>query len=261
MPIFRRYKKYTRPRRPRRSFVKTGVRNTRILSKYTGTTHKARRNIDNRNWGRFLLYNPLPPIMWREMTFSRSGSLSTVGSSALFSATPQSFYLNSVYHCDGSNNADGYTMMVTQYRRFKVVSVDLYVEFFSPSGENVYGGAWVKGPDSGTDISALEVRTATDLPSCAVAPVPDSGSQKCEFKATFNIADIIGVTKQQFMYDWNYSAVSGGSASKVNVIPDVKCIVDLGVATGNASAQQTCSYRIKLVYKTQWFGRAENLAN
>lgn len=212
-------------------------------------------------WGRFLTSTPVPLRDVALCVFAGGGTMATTNASSNFTGGPPvTLYLNSIYHCDGSNNVDGFGMFQGRFRFAKVHAVEIEFEFFTPNiagvaAPSVIAGLLLRGIGETQTFAGGAISSTSGylLPALHTGLVPEDGSSSFKVRKTIPICDLAGPTRLQFMNDfWNTkTTITSGSES----IPTVWVSMEASVARRDAGAAATVSYQYRLTYHTQFFGR------
>lgn len=243
-------------RRSRRRFARKAAA-PKTGSFRTGTMTAVQTSDQKIPWARFLLRAPCPVKTFRQCTFSLGGQLTTTATTAF--GAPQSFYINSIYHCDGTNNVDGFAFLQKMYRYFKVHAIDVELEFSDPSGDDVYVCALIRGQGETLTLAGASttVTTGYAFPNLHMAHLPTSGSRMCRWNKHIPIADVYGWTKTQYaneMY-WTQGVLTSGSEA----IPQSFCSMEIAAGLREAATAATCNFQVRLTYHVQLMGRLADI--
>lgn len=258
-PSFRRrfapaVRRFTKRPIIKRKFDPLAIQN-KISYRAAGRTGTMPKKYASLSMPRYLSNDPYPQIRFIHMTFNKSFSVSTVASDTLYSATSPTFYLNSIYHCDGTSNVEGYPSVAAQYWDYKVHHCDLEVTFTNNNTPYLFGAVYIRGPAETTDLSTLNITNAGEQPMIQQNLIPQSGNQKWTFRKSFNVGDTFGWTHEQFRTEVTNSAAAMGGA------PATFSQAQIGVATQNSGSSQSALVDIRLVYYVQLYNRKVNMAN
>jgi hypothetical protein len=128
--------------------------------------------------------------------------------------------LNSVYQPMSSTHQPyGYDQITPLYRRYKVNSARVRVEFLSPGAPLV--AAVLQRPEGAVlTLDGATISSVAELPRCWVMSMTNIGGHaKAVFERNINMADACGVTQQQYDADIeDYGAFVNASPNRVPTI-------------------------------------------
>lgn len=202
-------------------------------------------------WGRLAMVDPFPPGRDYSLTY---GQAVTLGNGAVGTfGTEQVFRLNSLADPDftgGGHQPYGFDTLQTIYSRYKVHSVMIELTFNTPSNNEIVA-SMVSAPQDPVTLSSFDLNTLIERPNVDLQPISQNEPVKRIVK-TFNIWDIVGMTKSQFDADIS------DYASTVVLNPIKVAFLRLAMAESSGTLAQdvaNVSVHIKLTYHCRLWDR------
>jgi len=202
--------------------------------------------------GLFSFPAPYPPRQLVEHTYGQVIRVANdaVTSNKLGSATVVS--LNDIFSPGGAGAHQPYgrDQMAALYGAYKVHAVIMRVAHQqsvvgTPNASTLIMG--INSPSSGITYTGLDLQTAMEQPS--VEWVQSSWGFMREFTKRFDIARIVGVSKEEFQADTSvYAALAGASPSKT-------CSVSFACGSETAGTTSSICLTVELTYVVEWFQR------
>jgi len=187
--------------------------------------------------------SPFPPRLTCKMPWSYMTGLTTPATNTTGIIT---YRLNSPYDPDagaGGDQPKGYDQYAAIYGRYRVVRAFVELEFSNPNGDKYFGGYRVRRTGA-TNSSGLTWGQFITLPWSNLAPVSTAGTRKHTFRFSITPNEVYGMTHQQLLDDYEFSAANNNNATK-EIDLDVVCYAP------NATAV-AANVGIKITYETVW---------
>lgn len=191
-------------------------------------------------------FRPGPVVQYADFAYSAAPGLTegVVGAGMLYV-----FSLSSIYDPDVSGvgtTALGYTSYSSFFTRYRVVRTRIEVTATpyntSTAAPMIVG--YMVGPNSTVTSSSTLWPVQTNSQSKMVhASTPGGQHGMATFKRTIDLAQIQGVTKQQFMTDLDYSGAFGSNPSRQSYL--------ILFVRGLGGAVAVASFDVRIVYHTE----------
>lgn len=204
--------------------------------------------------GVFRQYNdvdPFPPSQVVKFTYTQTVPL-TSGTGGIY-GTEQAYRLNSLYDPDLTgvgHQPYGHDQMALIYRQYKVVGVNIKINWTAPDAQGMLCAACITNPNDTYSTSGKGADDLAEKPMCHVKSISNSGSQKMEWRQYMPMSELVGVTKSQFRNSTGtpYCALFGTNPSDMPLLR-------LNVANLYGNAGQKVYARTTITYYTQVFER------
>jgi hypothetical protein len=190
----------------------------------------------------------VPPRKMVVMPYSYNSTF-TAGSSNVF-GTESIFRLNSIYdplYSGAGTYPNGYTAWSGFYADYRVHAVEIDLTFTDPSADGMIVGALVQYSNDTFSLGGNSIATADALQRSDVRPLNNTGDQTVRITKRFNIWDLDGNTKLQWLANPGYQAVFGSN-------PTLNPYLRIAVAS-LPSATPTCSCLVRLTFFVELFDR------
>lgn len=196
--------------------------------------------------------DPFPPRREYQLTyFQKERFFSSASVTDVFGAE-SIFSLNSLFDPDiGSigHQPYGYDQLTLLYHRYKVNKVKIDVTYYNPSVDGMVCGAMLTANNSTTTLAGQSITQATELPFVVTRTLNNTGIQRTKISQTISIAEMVGVTRQQF--DANINAFTGNTAG-----PAVLTQPKLRIAIANTDGTSTVvNVDVKITYFATFWDR------
>lgn len=178
-------------------------------------------------------------------------TLSTPGSSPNF-GTEIAYRLNSLfdpYFSVGGHQPYGFDQIAAMYNRYMVNSVDVELTFTDPSTDGLYVGVMMKNFYDPTTLQGTGIGAASEKPTIWTRPLNNTGSQVVTFKKHIDLAEMMGLTRQQ--YEGGWFALSG----LVSTDPAQTPYMATAIADSRSGSSQTVICSVKLLFHSTFWGR------
>jgi len=194
----------------------------------------------------YSLWDPLPPTFPCRFRYQETKKFTCA--LAAF-GTENVWRLNSLYDPDFSG-AGVYPYAFTQfqalYKNYRVLAVDIEVEFIDPSVDGMIGGVMVAATGNTTTLATQTIDWAATRPMIAVASVNNTGSQRALVKQRFTIAQVDGVPAAQVQADPNYAALVTGNPTNTPWLRVAVACEDTGNSTATLYAHVRITFQCVL---------------
>jgi hypothetical protein len=173
----------------------------------------------------------------------------TAGSSNVF-GTEAIFRLGSIYdplYSGAGVYPNGYTAWSGFYADYRVHAVEIDLTFTDPSADGMVVGALVQYSNDTFSLGGNSIATADSLQRSDIRPLNNTGDQTVRITKRFNLWDLDGNTKLQWLANPGYQAVFGQN-------PTLSPYLRIAVAS-LPSATPTCSVLVRLTFFVELFDR------
>lgn len=217
---------------------------------------KRGRNPRNRN--RTLGANTLPGILSvfpqrlytrleyvDELTLSTQSTLSTFGSE-------YAFRLNSLfdpYFPVGGHQPYGFDQLTSIYGRYMVHKCTVEVTFSDPSSDGLVVAAFAKNLNDANTLVNANIAAAMERPTVWCKPVNNTGSQTTVFRKSYDLAQMIGITRSQLENAWP------STSALVSADPLQVCYFIVAAANARGGSTQSITARVRLIFDCQFWER------
>jgi hypothetical protein len=199
---------------------------------------------------KFFRGGAVPPRKMVVLPYSSSQTL-TAGGSSLF-GTELIYRLNSIYdplYSGAGDYPNGYSAWSNFYADYRVHRVGIDLTFTDPSADGMAVGALVQYSNATSGIAASTIQTADSQQKADIRPLNNTGSQTVRISRTFNIWDLDGNTRLQWLANPGYQAVFGQNPT---LCPYIRI-----AAACFTSATPTVSVLVRLTYYVELFDRID----
>jgi len=179
------------------------------------------------------------------LTLSTQSTLATFGSE-------YAFRLNSLfdpYFPAGGHQPYGYDQLTAIYYRYLVFSTMVEVTFSDPSGDGLVVAAFAKNLNDPNTLVNASISSAMERPTVWCEPLNNTGSQAIVFRKTYNLAEMMGLTRSQYENGW----INTGAAYSADPVQTAYFIV--AAANSRGGSTQTVTARVRLVFDCQFWER------
>jgi hypothetical protein len=152
----------------------------------------------------------VPPRKMVTFPYSFQDTL-TAGAAGVF-GTEAIFRLNSIYdpyYSGVGQYPNGYTAWSNFYAGYRVHRVKIDLTFTDPSADGMVVGALVQYSNATTSLGSNTIQTADEMQKSDVRPLNNTGSQTVRLTRTFNLWDLDGNSRLQWLANGGYQAVFG----------------------------------------------------
>ncbi len=249
MPFFNRYRRHVgnAPYRGLRRTTKTYAGVNRRFGKFqSSNTLSLRRPLTSYN-----TMTPWSPATYRDMKYTQNILLS-VGVAGLTGAE-QVFRLNSLFDPDLSgvgHQPYGFDQVAAFYKHYRVEKATIEVTVYNATTNRMFLFWTVANPDNTKVLTEISPDFIGEMPNADyVICSPDSGQAQTNIRRTFDMAEMAGLTSEQYRTktDLDYSANVGGS-------PTRPIVIRFATASGDLTDPQSIKIYIKITYRTRFWG-------
>lgn len=181
-----------------------------------------------------------------QYTLSGTSGFPTFGSE-------QSFRLGSLYDPDFTGTGHqplGFDQVTPWYSRYLVNGCTVKVTFSNPSDDGMYVAVFAKSYDDPATIVNATVSAANERPNVWVRPLNNTGSQKITFQKHLDLAQMSGLSKQQYDATWPTTG------ALVTSNPAYSPYLSIAVADNSAAISSgKVIVTVELVFDVVFFGR------
>lgn len=217
--------------------------------------YKKKRNSTRNQLGDFKNHvdrNPVPLYSFREFSYSLYYFITTANGQN-WSAS-QDFGLNRLYDPSFGATTDsvlGFDQFFPAlYRRFKVYSTRVTVNFYDPSEDGITVCAYVTNASNPTyTLTNLPREDAAAAPYATTRVISNTGAQRVSLSGRFPMHVVYNNTPDQFKYDNDNT--TGSFSGDPLLAPRFK----ICAASGSASTTATVRYKITFSYWAMCYDR------
>ncbi len=219
---------------------------------------QTRRNGNPRNRNRNLGANTMPGILsvfpqrlYTRLEYVDELTLSTQSTLATFGAET-AFRLNSLYDPyfpAGGHQPYGFDQLNLIYGRYMVHKCTVEVTFSDPSSDGLVAAVFAKNLNDANTLVNASISTAMERPTVWCKPVNNTGSQVVVFRKTYDIAEMIGITRSQLENGWP------STSALVSADPLQACYFIVAAANSRGGSTQTITARVRLIFDCQLWER------
>lgn len=163
------------------------------------------------------------------------------------------FRLNSIYDPDFTgvgNTAYGYSVMSNLWSKYRVLRTRVVIDF-----SNVTGGLQITGLSAGLNSTLAALPRAWPVQPRTVSRVirGAGGGTTCvaHFDMTYDLAKVIGVTKQQYKNENDYAGIFGSN-------PNYSLFLIVWNA-GKTAVAETSTMTARIFYETEFYGPIQSV--
>lgn len=192
-----------------------------------------------------------PPQKYVTMKFAESGALTTGTTQNLFGDN-RLFLLNAIFAPKVSSpqfRAQGFDQIKSIYKRHKVWGAKVSITFSNPSIDGLWVGFRPAQHDNVDYISAEYLGPSLMKRWTVCKPINNTGSQVVKYTRMFNIANLQGLTKDQF------SADNGDYVGTETANPTKAPYIEFTVCNTASTVSATIVYQIQIEYIVQLYDR------
>lgn len=199
----------------------------------------------------FAKSHPFPVKLFKPLLYTEMIRLTT-GAAGVFGAI-QKFRLNSLFDPDETGTGHqpyGRDTMAAIYNRYKVHACNIKMTLIDPSSDGVCVGCMLNGPSTTSDtLAGLTIEQVGERNMASVKFINNSGGQVKKYFQKIFMADVMGVTRQQYRNDLdNTTAAMGGN-------PADEITFQMAAADIRGDTSRDVVVKIDILYKIEFTER------
>ncbi len=180
-----------------------------------------------------------------ELTLTTQSTLATFGAE-------YAYRLNSLYDPyfpAGGHQPYGFDQLNTIYARYLVHKCIVEVTFSDPSSDGLVVGAFAKNLNDANTLVNASIAAAMERPTVWCKPVNNTGSQVVVFRKEYNLAQMFGLTQQQYEGGWP------STSALVSADPVQTAYFMVAAANSRGGSSQTVTARVRLIFNCSFWER------
>jgi hypothetical protein len=146
----------------------------------------------------------------------------------------------------GTSLPFGATTLADIYGGYRVHAVTLDITFSNPSNDGMVAVCAIQNSQITSTTNTLSVRTLDQKQYSDVRPLNNTGEQIVRIQRTFNIWEVEGLLRTEWLGNGGYSADVGANPS---LLPQI--LINAGSALGTTGA--TVSVLVRITYHCEFF--------
>jgi len=200
---------------------------------------------------RFGQWNAFPPSISGKMYYVQQFALT--GGVVGITGLEQVMRLNSLFDPDftgGGHQPNTFDQVAALYGTYRVTKCDIELEWFNSNENGAYCLWMISGPLDPLTTQSISPGQILERPNCdyCLVNAASSGSNSIQrVKFSVNIADVMGMTRQQVendVYDW---------CAPMTASPSQQVYMRLNIASSGATSTLAVGCNVKMMYHyTAW---------